>query len=584
MTNVASEIGKSAKRVQITASERIIADISTGIYRTPAAALKELIANAYDADATEVRINTDVPRFSQLVVKDDGSGISLQRFLEVLQHIGGSRKRLDSPTGLTPLHQRKFIGRIGIGLLAVAQLGQRFYVSSTVKGEKTRFLAEVDLRPFHKEDAALRRLGAGESGGEGDGEEVIDIGSVRYVEGLPETSASHYTVITVPDPKAGLISEMLGQMREFVGSKPHFTLKNRARDFKKIVETVQSSKRADIVLDSYHYLAWELGLLCPVKYLHGGPFKQGSRKVEGADGVPLEEPQDFKVLFDGLDIRRPILFPNPRAVGYSGPDPIVYPISWKHTVSKRPVEITGYIYVQQPHVDAHELNGIQLRVRGVGVGPYDKSLMGYPYDEGIKFGQVSGEIYVKEGLESALNIDRSSFRETDPHYLAIRAHLWNLLQTKIFPAQKSRQNVVKVQRDAQRVEADENDLALALADAPAPLGARPIVSPPKKKVPEPVGGKNGSGVAPKGTKRTEAEEEISPAAGGYQSIVSVVRGQAQVDKDELEAAAKKFNLKKDGKVRLMRVAVALAAYDVWDSMSPEEAKGLFFAIAAAVRT
>lgn len=581
MTDIASEIGKSAKRVQITASEKIIADISTGIYRTPAAALKELITNAYDADATEVRIDTDVPRFSQLVVKDDGSGISLERFLEVLQHIGGSRKRLDSSTGLTPIHRRKYIGRIGIGLLAVAQLGQRFYVSSTVKGQQTRFLAEVDLRPFHKDDAALRRLGDS-----GDGEEVIDIGSVRYVEGLPETSASHYTVITVPDPKAGLISEMLSQMREFVGSKPHFTLKNRARDFKKIVEAVQSSKRADIVLDSYHYLAWELGLLCPVKYLEGGPFKQGSRKVEGAGGIELEEPSKFNVLFDDLDIRRPILFPNPRAVGYSGPDPIVYPISWKHIVAKRPVEITGYIYVQQPHVDAHELNGVQLRVRGVGIGPYDKSLMGYPYDEGIKFGQVSGEIYVKEGLESALNIDRSSFRETDPHYLAIRAHLWNLLQTKIFPAQKSRQNLVKVQRDALRLEADEKDLASALADAPAPVGPRPVISPAKKKTTESAGsGKKSIGKTSKSTKKRETEEQaLSTVAGGYQSIVSVVGGQAQVDKDELEHAAKKFNLNKDGKIRLMRVAVALAAYDVWDSMSPDEAKGLFFALAAAVRT
>lgn len=580
MPDISRQLGTSAKRVQITASERIIADISTGIYRTPAAALKELIANAYDADATEVRIDTDVPRFSQLVVKDDGSGISVDRFLEVLQHIGGSRKRLDSTTGLTPLHQRKLIGRMGIGLLAVAQLGQRFYVSSTVKGQKTRFLAEVDLRPFHKDDAALRRLGD-----EPDGDDVIEIGSVRYVDGLPESAASHYTVITVPDPKAGLISEMLGQMRDFVGSRPHFTLKNRARTFKRIVELVQNSKRADIVLDSYHYLAWELGLLCPVKYLDGGPFKQGARHVEGSESIAIEEPTQFTVWFDGLDVRRPILFPNPRAVGYSGPDPIAYPISWKHTVAKRMLEITGYIYVQQPHVDAHELNGVQLRVRGVGVGPYDKSLMGYPYDEGIKFGQVSGEVYVREGLESALNIDRSSFRETDPHYLAIRAHLWHLLQTKVFPAQKSRQNIVKVQRDAKRVEADEKDLALALAEAPARIGARPIVGPSRK---DPTAGSanRGSikGGKDAGGKTGTAPTPISASTGGYQSIVTVVDGQAQVDKYELERAVKQFGLNGVAKTRLMRVALALASYDVWDSMSPEEAKGLFLALAVAVRT
>jgi hypothetical protein len=575
MSSLAAELRNGAKRVQITASEKIIADISTGIYRTPAAALKELVANAYDADATEVVIDTDVPRFSQLVVKDDGSGIELPRFLEILQHIGGSRKRIDSDDAVTPLHHRKLIGRIGIGLLAVAQLGQRFYVSSSVRGQNTRFLAEIDLRPFHKDDAALRRLGSTDSP-----DDIIDIGSVRYVDGLPEDRGKHYTVITVPDPKAGLISEMLSQMREFVGSKPHFTLKNRAKDFWSLVAVVQSSKRADIVLDSYHYLAWELGLLCPVRYLDEGPFKKDSRTIDGAKSIVLEEPKKFRLLFDGLDVRRPILFPNPRAVGYGGPDPIVYPIAWRHKISGRNVAIGGYVYVQQPHVDAHELNGVQLRVRGVGVGPYDKSLMGYPYDEGIKFGQVSAEVYVSEGLESALNIDRSSFRETDPHYLAIRAHLWNVLQTKVFPAQKSRQKVVKAARDKIQLEADEQKLASAISDAPARLGARPRVAAEKERT---KGRPEGSS---RGKTKTSVPSIVpqGPISGGYQSIVSVIDGEAQVSKEELDLAVRKFDLKRDGRTRLLRVVVALAAYDVWDSMSPEEARGLFHAIAAAVRS
>jgi hypothetical protein len=579
MASIGAELRKGAKRVQITASEKIIADISTGIYRTPAAALKELVANAYDADATEVIINTDVPRFSQLVVRDNGSGIALARFLEVLQHIGGSRKRLDSDTGLTPIHERKLIGRIGIGLLAVAQLGQRFYVSSSVKGQKTRFLAEVDLSPFHKDDAALRRLGTTDAT-----DDMIDIGSVRYVDGLPEQGANHYTVITVPDPKAGLISEMLSQMREFVGSKPEFTLRQRARDFRSLVEVVQGSKRADIVLDSYHYLAWELGLLCPVKYLDSGPFTTNKRKIEGARSVNLEEPKNFRLVFDDLDIRRPILFPNPRAIGYSGPDPIVYPIAWKHRISGRDVEIGGYVYVQQPHVDAHELNGVQLRVRGVGVGPYDKSLMGYPYDEGIKFGQVSAEIYVKDGLESALNIDRSSFRETDPHYLAIRAHLWNVLQKKVFPAQKSRQKVVKTARDKVQLASDEAKLASALAEAPAHLGARPRVAPTKRDAERKAPETRGSKVRSKESASDDSNAVQTRTVGGYQSIVTVVDGEAQVSKEELDAAIEKFDLKKDGRTRLLRVAVALAAYDVWDSMSSDEAHGLFLALAAAVRS
>ena len=52
-------------------------------------------------------------------------------------------------------------------------------------------------------------------------------------------------------------------------------------------------------------------------------------------------------------------------------------------------------------------------------------------------GQISGEIYIEEGLEQALNVDRRSFRETDPHYLMLQQHIWQeisaILQKSIDP-------------------------------------------------------------------------------------------------------------------------------------------------------
>ena len=42
---------------EINAAARIIGDISTGIYRSPANALKELVSNSFDAGATEVIVN-----------------------------------------------------------------------------------------------------------------------------------------------------------------------------------------------------------------------------------------------------------------------------------------------------------------------------------------------------------------------------------------------------------------------------------------------------------------------------------------------------------------------------------------------
>src|SRR2546421_4055418 len=87
---------KTPKTAEIVAAEKIIADISSGIYRSPAAALKELVSNAYDADATKVTITTDAPHFRNLVIEDNGVGMSIETFLEVITHVGGSRKRIQS--------------------------------------------------------------------------------------------------------------------------------------------------------------------------------------------------------------------------------------------------------------------------------------------------------------------------------------------------------------------------------------------------------------------------------------------------------------------------------------------------------
>jgi hypothetical protein len=61
------ETGKAVE-TKLTTNERVLARITDGIYRQPASALRELISNAYDADASEVVILTDAPRFSSIIV------------------------------------------------------------------------------------------------------------------------------------------------------------------------------------------------------------------------------------------------------------------------------------------------------------------------------------------------------------------------------------------------------------------------------------------------------------------------------------------------------------------------------------
>src|SRR5207237_651260 len=75
-----------------------------------------------------------------------------------------------------------------------------------------------------------------------------------------------------------------------------------------------------------------------------------------------------------------------------------------------------------------ELQGVLVRVRNVAIGSYDPTYLGYPHHEGFKFSQLTGEIYVDEGLDQAVNIDRSSFRESDDAYTALQGFLFERLK------------------------------------------------------------------------------------------------------------------------------------------------------------
>ena len=125
---------------KLSTDEKVLARVTDGIYRQPSSAIRELISNAYDADAETVYIDTDAPRFNHMTIRDDGNGMSIEVLANLIYHIGGSAKRSanpkntslgitneDDPT-LSPKKKRKLIGKIGIGLFSVAQLTRTFTI------------------------------------------------------------------------------------------------------------------------------------------------------------------------------------------------------------------------------------------------------------------------------------------------------------------------------------------------------------------------------------------------------------------------------------------------------------------------
>lgn len=544
MTSIILPPDKTPKRADIIAAQKIIADISSGLYRSPAAALKELVSNAYDADATQVVITSDTPHFRTLTIEDDGSGMSIEQFLDVITHIGGSRKRLENDR--SPIYGRKLIGRIGIGMLAVAQLGNRFYVSSSVAGRETRFIAEVNLEPFHRDDAALKSMGRIRGQGK------IQIGAVQYVDDIPEIQDAHFTVITVPDAKKGLISEITSLVRKAVGAHENLSIESRVIEtFDELIDNVRASQRADLALDGYYYMLWELALLCPINYSARGLFETSKRPVEGIESFIAPVVKNFKVEVDGVELRRPQLFPNPKALGYSSPDPKLYFLNYDHKIAGRRLRFTGYIYSQQPSIDPEELKGVHIRIRHVGIGKYDKSWLGYPFDEGIKFGQVTGEIYVEDGLEPALNIDRDSFRETDVHYQAVRAYVWDILRKKVFAEFKSRQ---KEYRQGKKLDSQTNYARRfdeALLELPAPLLGE-----------------------------VRFAKSVTPSISTW---IQVDESALTIERNHWDAFVERSALNKEAQDRFGRVLTVLASSEILTELKEEEIEPLLLALAVAVQ-
>jgi HSP90 family molecular chaperone len=115
---------------QISVAARIIDYLSSGLYRSPAACLKELVNNSYDADATRTDIYVK-PDADRIIVEDNGTGMNRKEFENHFQRISESHKR---GSGETTDKGRKKIGLIGIGFIAANELCREMEVFSTKSG------------------------------------------------------------------------------------------------------------------------------------------------------------------------------------------------------------------------------------------------------------------------------------------------------------------------------------------------------------------------------------------------------------------------------------------------------------------
>src|SRR5260221_5641928 len=99
------ETRKTGKPVdtKLRTAQQVLARITEGIYREPSSALRELLSNSYDADATDVVILSDAPRFAKMIIRDNGNGLTPEALENLLTNIGASPKqsKLGAKIGVT---------------------------------------------------------------------------------------------------------------------------------------------------------------------------------------------------------------------------------------------------------------------------------------------------------------------------------------------------------------------------------------------------------------------------------------------------------------------------------------------------
>ncbi|HID64936.1 MAG TPA: hypothetical protein EYP49_19630 [Anaerolineae bacterium] len=442
----------------------VIRELS-GIYPTFVSAFKELVSNAYDADAilVTIRFSSDL---STVTVEDNGAGMTPFEFQDEYLRIGGSvQGRGEDMTA----RGRRPIGRKGIGFLAVARYCRQVEIHSHADRVVT-FCESVVLEPQSSLPKPRR---------------------IPFFQGtFAHALASFTTVQAVRCEPAELTPAEYRQDGLTVELSPEVWRKFRGQSL--IVQYAVDCRAVDLqaTIDYDYLLSLEdnhnlemLQDFCHIRLVPGAgatkppstrvtlhlrefvqrelqaPQRRGRvRNVASASGldrflwhlsrsVPVSyELSSQELERYGLEALAITISPTPFVIRVmdiaNGPRELKRPLLGDMNVAaldsaalvRQPVRIEsdglaaqGYLFGFPQPIFPAELRGIAIRVRGVEIGKPD--FLGVENDLPVKYrpflSQVMGEIIVTEGLDAinAIMPGREGFYAENGQFQALRRHL-----------------------------------------------------------------------------------------------------------------------------------------------------------------
>jgi len=131
------------QKAPIVFERGVVKNLSLGLYRNFALAIKEVISNSYDAGATEVKLKLDLEN-RKIILRDNGRGMSEKGFKDEYLHIGYFKE----PSKKADELGRMRIGTFGIGFLAPLPYCKTMRIITKKRGHELALEGEIRAEDF----------------------------------------------------------------------------------------------------------------------------------------------------------------------------------------------------------------------------------------------------------------------------------------------------------------------------------------------------------------------------------------------------------------------------------------------------
>ena len=138
------------KKYQMTINLNVLNHLGINLYSNIPAVLSEVVANSWDADATNVDIEIDTEK---ITVTDNGHGMTFDDINDKYLEIGYKRREAkEEGAAVTSHYKREVMGRKGIGKLSLFSIAKIIKVETFKDGSRNGFVMSTDEIEKHIKD------------------------------------------------------------------------------------------------------------------------------------------------------------------------------------------------------------------------------------------------------------------------------------------------------------------------------------------------------------------------------------------------------------------------------------------------